>query len=218
MRRKEEAHDYRYFPEPDLVPFVVDAALIERIRSGLPELPEARKLRFVREYGLSEYDAGVLTAEMDIADYFERCAALYGKNAKTPANWITGDIMAVLNLKSIGIKALGVTPEALADLLKMIDDGAVSGKMAKDLLGEAIETKRPPREIAESKGLKQISDASELEGVVRKVLEREARSVSDYRSGRKQAFDFLVGQAMRETKGKANPAILKELLKKKLGE
>ena len=215
MRYKEEAQDYRYFPEPDLVPFVPDRALLDMIKAELPQLPDSRLKRFLSQYKLSEYDAGVLIAEKDVADYFEECVKDCA-NPKAAANWITGDIMARLNEKNIPIRDSGLSPAALAGLLKMIDEGAISGKMAKDILIEAMETKRPPAEIVKQKGLVQISDKAELERIVAGIMEREAKSVSDYKSGKKNALAFLVGQVMRETKGKANPAMVNEMLKKRL--
>ncbi|MDP3804808.1 MAG: Asp-tRNA(Asn)/Glu-tRNA(Gln) amidotransferase subunit GatB [Candidatus Omnitrophota bacterium] len=217
MRYKEEAEDYRYFPEPDLVPFVVDNAAIDEIRKNLPELPEARSNRFIKEFGLSGYDADILTAQIDVADYFEECSRLY-KNPKAIANWIMSDIMANLNIKGIGIRELGISPSDLVAILKMIDDKTLSGKMAKEVLAESIETRLRPQDIVESKGLRQISDEAKLDEVVKMVLERETKSVKDYKSGKVNALAFLVGQVMKETKGKANPKIVNEILKKNLGD
>ncbi|MFA6078774.1 MAG: Asp-tRNA(Asn)/Glu-tRNA(Gln) amidotransferase subunit GatB [Candidatus Omnitrophota bacterium] len=217
MRSKEEAQDYRYFPEPDLVPFVVEKKVIDEIRSSLPELPETRLGRFMKEYALSEYDANVLTGDIDTADYFEETARQHG-NAKTAANWIMGDIMAALNAKNAGIKDIRMKPGSLAGLLSMIDKGVISGKMAKEVLADAVETGRDPREIVESKGLSQISDLSALETVVGAVLQKNEKSVTDYKSGKKNALAFLIGQIMKETKGKANPAVVNTILKKNLGE
>ena len=216
MRTKEEAKDYRYFPEPDLVPFTVDKKIVEKMREGLPELPEPRRERFTKEYGLIGYDAAVLTANVDMADYFEACAKIY-KNAKALANWIMGDITAAMNEESVAITALGVSPEALASLLKMVDSGQISGKMAKDVLKEAIETKKSPGDIVKAKGLSQLSDASTIEEAVNIVIARETKTVNDYKAGKKAAFTFLVGQVMKDTRGKANPAMVNEILKKKLG-
>lgn len=215
MRSKEEAEDYRYFPEPDLVPFVVDKAMIQKIREELPELPEARTNRFVDEFGLSDYDANILTGDIDTADYFEECAKLY-KNAKAIANWLIGDIMAKLNEKAIGAKELKLSPTSLTGLLKMIDSGAISGKIAKEVLSEAIETGASPQEIVEKRGLSQISDTGMLEEVARAVLAREEKTVNDYKGGKSNAFTFLVGQVMKETKGKANPKLVNGILKKLL--
>jgi len=216
MRTKEEAHDYRYFPEPDLVPFT-ESGLADQIRKSIPELPDQKAKRFKDEFALSDYDAGVLVSDKKIADYFEECTKLYGK-PKVIANWLAGDIMAQLNLKGIGIGELGVCASGLAGLLKMIDGGTISGKMAKEVLSEAIETKQSPEEIVKRKGLSQISDAGKIEEVVRAVLSKEEKSVKDYRNGKANAFTFLVGQVMRQTKGKANPAVVNEILKRMLGE
>ena len=216
MRSKEEAKDYRYFPEPDLVPFVVDNIVIKRIRGDLPELPEARTERFKKDYGLSDYDALILTGSPDTADWFESAVKLY-KNAKVVANWLMGDITAALNEKNIGITELGISADGLAGLLKMLDDGTISGKMAKDVLKEAIETKTRPEDIVKEKGLSQVSDASKIEEAVNAVIAREVKTVNDYRAGKKTAFTFLVGQAMKETRGKANPVMVNDILKKKLG-
>jgi len=217
MRSKEEAHDYRYFPEPDLVPFVVDKLILQKAEDDLPELPEARAGRFRREFGLSEYDANVLTSQIDLAEYFEECVKSY-KNEKAVANWIMGDIMAQLNSRNVGIGDLGFPSSSLTGLLKMIDSGSISGKMAKEILLEAIESKAAPEEVVRKKGLSQISDSAKIEEAVNLVLAREARSVKDYKNGKKNAFDFLVGQIMKETKGKANPAVVNKILNKILGE
>ena len=217
MRTKEGAEDYRYFPEPDLVPFVVDKDEIEKIRRNLPELPEAKAGRFKTEFSLSDYDAGVLTSQIDLADYYEECVKLY-PNAKTVANWMMGDMMAAVNARGININELGLRPEGLTGLLKMIDSGAINGKMAKEILTEAIETKMSPQEIVNAKGLSQISDGGKIEEIVKNVLKKEIKSVNDYKLGKRNALGFLVGQVMKESKGKANPAMVNELLKKVLGE
>lgn len=216
MRSKEEAQDYRYFPEPDMVPFMVEQAVIEEIRNTLPELPEARTNRFVKDYSLCEYDAKILTSQIDVADYFEECANQY-ENKKTIANWITGDIMAQMNIKNLGIIELGVPPKNLIGLLKMIDK-EISGKMAKDVLVEMIETKKDACEIVKSKGLSQINDKEKIDQVIKDVLSKNEKSVNDYKNGKKNAMTFLVGQVMRQTQGRANPAIVNEILKKHLAE
>jgi aspartyl-tRNA(Asn)/glutamyl-tRNA(Gln) amidotransferase subunit B len=215
MRSKEEAHDYRYFPEPDLVPFVVDKRIIEDIRKALPELPEARANRFIKDYELSEYDARVLTARIDLAEYFEECARIY-ENKKALANWISGDIAAQMNARNIGILGLGIKPKDLVGLLKMIDAQSISGKIAKDVLAQMIDTKKSAGEIVNSKGLSQISDKDKIGEVVKDVLAANEKSVSDYKSGKKTAITFLVGQVMKKTQGKANPAMVNEMLKKHL--
>ena len=215
MRSKEEAQDYRYFPEPDLVPFMVEKAVIEETRKALPELPEARMNRFIKKYNLSEYDARILTSQIDIADYFEECVQTY-ENKKAIANWITGDVMAHMNIKNLSITKLGVSPKGLVGLLKMIDAKEISGKMAKDVLAGMIETKRGAQEIVKSKGLSQISDKDEIGRIIKDVLSKNEKSVNDYKNGKKTALTFLIGQVMRQTQGKANPAIVNEILKKYL--
>lgn len=217
MRVKEEAEDYRYFPEPDLVPFIVERSDIEKIKKALPELPEARMSRFKSQFALSEYDAGVLTSQADIAEYFEECVKLH-PNPKTIANWIMGDVTAAANEKNKKISELALTPGDFVVLLKMVDDGTISGKMAKHVLVEAIETRASPKEIIEKKALSQISDAGRIEEIIKLVLKKEEKSVSDYKAGKKNAFTFLVGQVMKETKGKANPSMVNEILKKSLRE
>jgi aspartyl-tRNA(Asn)/glutamyl-tRNA(Gln) amidotransferase subunit B len=217
MRSKEEAKDYRYFPEPDLVPFVVDKGLIGEMRASLPELPEAKAKRYMEEFGLSEYDADLLTAQHEIARYFEECAALCD-NRKTVANWIMGDIAGYLNEKGIGVQELGLPPSALAGLIRMIDAGKISGKMAKEVLIQAIEEKVPPEEVVNKKGLSQISDSARIEELVRDVMSKNEKSVKDYRAGKKNALAFLIGQVMKESKGSANPAMVNEIMKKNLGE
>jgi aspartyl-tRNA(Asn)/glutamyl-tRNA(Gln) amidotransferase subunit B len=215
MRTKEEAKDYRYFPEPDLVPFVVDAKMVDEIRRSIPELCEAKAARYVKEFGLSEYDALCLTADPDVAGYFEDCAALYG-NRKTVANWIMGDITGYLNEKGLSISGLGLGPDGLVSIIRMIDSSEISGKMAKDVLVAAIEEKVSPEEIVRRRGLGQISDSGRLEDVVRSVISKNPKSVGDYRSGKKNALAFLMGQIMKETKGMANPSAVSEILKKNL--
>jgi len=213
MRSKEEAEEYRYFPEPDLVPFVVDKRNIEIIKRGLPELPEARAARFTKEFAMSEYDAGVITSDIDLAEYFEESARLC-KNIKAVANWIMGDIMAALKEKTVGIKDARIAPAGLAGLLTMIDSGAISGKMAKDVLLEAMDTGIDPKVIVEKRGLSQVNDRGEIEAVVKSVVAGNEKSVNDYKAGKTNALTFLVGQVMKSTKGKANPAIVNDILKK----
>src|SRR5687767_5944431 len=215
MRSKEEANDYRYFPDPDLLPLVLDDAFIDDVRAGLPELPDAKAARFAREHGLSEYDAGVLTASRELAAYFEEVAAGAG-SPKLAANWVMGDLSGFLNRDGLEIGASPVTAAALAGMLKRIVDGTVSGKLAKDVF-EAMWTERKPADaIIEAKGLRQITDTSAIEQAIARVLAENPGQLSDYRAGKEKLFGFFVGQVMKATAGKANPAQLNELLKKML--
>ena len=216
MRSKEEAHDYRYFPEPDLPPFSISQELVEKIAKTLPEMPAQRKKRFIESFGLSEYDAAIITGDKRMADYFEKCAAICGK-PKIIANWITQDIAAELNRRGMeNIRELYFSEDDLADMLRLIEAGTISGKMAKDILKEAIDTKKTPAEIVKSKGLSQISDKAQVDNIIEEVLKNNARSVEDFKSGKTNAFMFLVGQVMKLSKGKANPKVVNELLKEKL--
>ncbi len=216
MRFKEEAHDYRYFPEPDLVPFVVDRTRVEEIRNSLPELPARRMGRFIEDFDLSQYDADILTSDKHMADYFEECVRLY-KDPKVVANWIMGDISSQMNSRKVKIGELGLSPQHMAGLFKLIDKGTISGKIAKTILAEMIETKKPPEEIVASKGLVQITDKDKLEGIVKQVLSENKKTVEDYSSGKTSALTYLVGQVMKKTKGKANPGMVNEILHKTLG-
>jgi len=215
MRTKEESHDYKYFPEPDLVPFVIDKEAIKRIRESLPELPRKRKARFLVDYGLSDKEAVIVIADKNIADYFEEAVRYSGK-AKVVYNWLTGDIMSELNKTNSKISDYGCRPLYLSELIALIDNNTISGKMAKEILRESGEKKKSPLEIVEARGLRQISDQSELEAIAQKVINENEKSVGDYRSGKKNALMFLVGQVMRHTKGKANPAMVNDVLKKKM--
>jgi aspartyl-tRNA(Asn)/glutamyl-tRNA(Gln) amidotransferase subunit B len=221
MRTKEEAHDYRYFPDPDLPPLVIANDWIERIKAQMPELPGAMRERFVRDYGVTEYDATVLTQSKAMAAYFEAVVAAAGKEqAKPAANWLMGDVSSTLNREGVDIAASPVSAAQLALLLQRIADGTISNKIAKEVFGAMWEAKSGGAtladEIIESKGLKQISDTGALEKIVEEVLAANAKSVEEFRSGKEKAFNALIGQAMKATKGKANPAQLTELLKKKL--
>ena len=215
MRSKEEAHDYRYFPEPDLAPLVLDREWVEKIRASLPESPRARTERFLAEYGLPEYDASVLTAERGLADFFEECARIH-TDAKAVSNWVMGDLLRELNERGLEIGACPLKPGSLAELLKLIDEGTISTKIAKEVFVEMFESGKAAPEIIREKGLVQISDESELEKIVDKVISENEKTVSDYRSGKGKALSFLVGQVMRYTRGKANPEIVNKLLSKKL--
>ena len=217
MRSKEEAHDYRYFPDPDLLPVQVDVKLTEEIRNSLPELPDARLRRFVDEYNIPLYDAGVLTASKDVADYFEECLRYYNK-PKTVSNWVMTEVLRELKGEEEGIKAFTVSPDKLAELLKLIDDGTVSGKMAKDVFAEMVSTRKAAAEIIAKKGVKQLSDHSEIEKLVHDVIVKNPEEVSRYRAGQEKLLGFFVGEIMKATAGKANPKLVNEVLRKKLSQ
>ena len=215
MRGKEEAHDYRYFPEPDLVPVVISDEWIEEVRRVLPELPMEKRERFVEQYGIPTYDAGVLTASLATADYYEETARLCGK-PKLASNWIMGNLLAYLNEEKLEVTESPITPQTLADLINMIDEGTISGKIAKDVFEDMCKSGKGPKEIVDKRGLLQISDASKLEKIVEAVLEANPGQLEQYKSGKVQLFGFFVGQTMKATNGKANPGIVNELLKKRL--
>ncbi|MEA1927805.1 MAG: Asp-tRNA(Asn)/Glu-tRNA(Gln) amidotransferase subunit GatB [Candidatus Auribacterota bacterium] len=215
MRSKEEAHDYRYFPDPDLTPIVLEKKWIEGIRSSLPELPDPRRERFQKQYGLPEYDAGVLTAEKQLADYFEAAAALTSQY-KTLSNWIMVELLGKLNEADLEIKDSPVSPVQMAGLLSLIEKGAISGKIAKQVFAEMFNTGKEAEVVVEEKGLLQISDTGELDRIVEEVISNNPAPVNDYRGGKKQALGFLVGQIMKSTRGKANPGLVNQLLRDKL--
>jgi aspartyl-tRNA(Asn)/glutamyl-tRNA(Gln) amidotransferase subunit B len=221
MRSKEDAQDYRYFPDPDLPPLVIAQEWIARVKSSMPELPGAMRERFVRDFGLPEYDAAVLTQSKAMANYFESVVTKAGKEqAKPAANLLMGDVSSTLNREGVDIAQSPVTAEQLALLLQRIADGTISNKIAKEVFGAMWESKSDKPTLAddiiEAKGLKQISDSGALESIVDEVLTANAKSVEEFRAGKEKAFNALIGQAMKATKGKANPAQLTELLKKKL--
>ncbi|MGB2705400.1 MAG: Asp-tRNA(Asn)/Glu-tRNA(Gln) amidotransferase subunit GatB [Candidatus Omnitrophota bacterium] len=215
MRTKEETHDYRYFSEPDLVPFTVDKDRVERIRGSLPELPQAKKKRLMSEYALSEYDADVLTRDMEVAEFFEETARLL-KSPKEIANWLLGDIASILNERKNSIGETRFKPLHLAEIIKLIHAQEITGKIAKEILPEVFITGASPKKIVEEKGLEQIKDPRELTSLVEGVLAENEKSASDYKKGKKNALTFLVGQVMRKTRGKANPQKVNEILRKKL--
>ena len=215
MRGKEEAHDYRYFPDPDLVPIEVSDEWKEEIRATLPELPDQKCERFVTQYGLPEYDAGVLTVSRETADFFEETVKLFD-NAKTVSNWIMVELMKLLKQTEASIEECRVTAEYLAEILKLIESGTISAQMGKDVLAACFETGTAPAEIVEKKGLSQVSDESELEAIVAKVMEANPKEVELYRGGKKKVLSFLMGQVMRETRGKANPKKVNEIFRKAL--
>jgi len=217
MRSKEDAMDYRYFPDPDLLPLAIPAEMIEAIRKAMPELPEAMRARFVAQYALSDYDAGVLTASHALADYFTSVLAAGGIEPKLAANWITGELASRLNEADLAPDAAPVTAPLLAGLLKRIADGTLSGKMAKDVFAAIWLGEGSADAIIEAKGLKQISDAGAIEKIIDEVLAANPKSVEEFRAGKEKAFNALVGQAMKASKGKANPTQVNEVLKRKLG-
>ncbi len=214
LRSKEEAHDYRYFPEPDLVPLVIDREWVESIRQTLPELPVARRARF-QALGLSEYDARVLTDSKELADFFDQALTRYS-DAKALANWVMGDFSRILNARQCAVSASPISPLQLAELLKLIDKGTISGKIAKSVLEEMYATGKDAGLIIKDKGLAQISDEGALSGIIEEVLAANPQSVEDYRAGKERALGFLVGQIMKATKGQANPGKVNQLLKEKL--
>ncbi|MDV2496450.1 MAG: Asp-tRNA(Asn)/Glu-tRNA(Gln) amidotransferase subunit GatB [bacterium] len=216
MRGKEEAHDYRYFPEPDLVPLVVDEAWVAEVRSTLPELPDAKRARFESQYGLPPYDAGVLTASRALADYYEASVEGFADDPKMVANWVTSGLLGLLNRDGKEITESPLGPGALADLVRLVADGTISGKIAKEVFEEIYSTGRDARTIVADRGLEQISDAGALESVVAQVLADNADAAESYRSGKTQAMGFLVGQVMQATRGQANPKIVNELLRSAL--
>ncbi|MDA8163072.1 MAG: Asp-tRNA(Asn)/Glu-tRNA(Gln) amidotransferase subunit GatB [Desulfobacteraceae bacterium] len=210
MRGKEEAHDYRYFPEPDLLPVKVDEAWIRVVAGGLPELPDKKRIRFVETYGLPAYDADVLTASRAMADYFDTCVKLF-PSPKIVSNWVMVELMRLLKDDGREIESSPVSPSALAGLLGLVETGALSGKMAKDVLETAYKTGEDPAKIVEEEGLSQLSDDAALRAVIEKVVRDNPKEVEKYRAGKTKVLAFLVGQVMKETKGKANPQKVNEL-------
>ncbi|OGJ85894.1 MAG: aspartyl/glutamyl-tRNA amidotransferase subunit B [Candidatus Raymondbacteria bacterium RifOxyA12_full_50_37] len=215
MRDKEDAHDYRYFPEPDLMELRIDDAWIEAVRSAMPELPDIRVNRFVRQFGIPEYDAAVLTENKLLADYYEK-ATMGSVNPKAVSNWVMTDVMRILNEQKILIKDLKIRPEGVAELVNAVEKGLISGKIAKTVFLEAVETGESPKAIIESKGLVQISDSAEIEKVAHQIIDANPAQVQQYKTGKKNVLGFFVGEAMKATKGKANPKIVNELLRKYL--
>jgi aspartyl-tRNA(Asn)/glutamyl-tRNA(Gln) amidotransferase subunit B len=215
MRSKEVANDYRYFPEPDLLPIVIDDAFVEAIRAQLPELPDARAARFCADFGLSEYDAGVLVASREMAEYFELVATRSG-DAKLAANWVSQDLQALLNKHSWELSDSPIQAERLADLIARIKDNTISGKIAKTVFEAMIEDPASVDAIIEAKGLKQVTDTGALESLVDQVIAENPDQAQQYRDGKVQVIGFLVGQCMKLSQGKANPAQINELLRSKL--
>jgi aspartyl-tRNA(Asn)/glutamyl-tRNA(Gln) amidotransferase subunit B len=216
MRGKEESHDYRYFPDPDLLPLEVDEAWVARVRAELPELPEQKKARFISAYGLPEYDAGVLTADKFLADYFEAVVSA-GVESKPASNWIMAELLRELNNDERELRECPVKPGQLADLLKLIGRGTISGKIAKTVFAEMYKTGRDPAAIVQAQGLVQVTDTGAIEKAIDEVIAKNPAQLDQYRAGKTKVFGFFVGQVMKATSGKANPELVNELLKKKLG-
>ncbi|HEX9114003.1 MAG TPA: Asp-tRNA(Asn)/Glu-tRNA(Gln) amidotransferase subunit GatB, partial [Nitrospirota bacterium] len=217
MRSKEEAHDYRYFPEPDLVPVVVSKNTVENIAGTIPELPDAKRARFVREYGLPEYDADMLTQSRALADYFESAAKLTGQ-PKVVSNWMMGELMRLLNADNREIEDCPLKPDRLAGMIKMIDSGVISTKIAKTVFEEMYRTGKDAESIVKEQGLVQVSDTGEIEKIIDAVVKANPAQHADYKAGKEKLFGFFVGQVMKASKGKANPELVNQLLKKKLSE
>jgi aspartyl-tRNA(Asn)/glutamyl-tRNA(Gln) amidotransferase subunit B len=215
MRSKEEAHDYRYFPEPDLPPLTIDEARIAQVRATMPELPDARSRRFTVQYGIPEYDAGVLTQSAELADYFEAVAGAAG-NAKAASNWIMGELLRTINERSQSIADVPLAPSALAGLIALIDKGTISSSIAKGVFAKMYDSGRSAETIVRDDGLAQIGDESALLAIVADVMAGHADAVAQYRAGKRQTFGFLVGQVMKGSSGKANPKMASDLLKRAL--
>ena len=212
MRGKEEAHDYRYFPDPDLLPLVIDEDWVEQIRSTLPELPDDKQARFVEHYGIPLYDAQLLTSSRGLADYFEACVK-YFPEPKTVSNWVMGSLLATLKAENKTIEQSPVSPERMAELLRLIDSGVISGKIAKTVFEEMASSSNAPETIVREKDLIQITDPDAIAEVVKQVLAEHPKEVADYKAGKTKVFGFLVGQVMKATRGKANPTMVNEILK-----
>ncbi len=215
MRVKEGSDDYRYFPEPDLVPLYIDDAWKERVRQSIPELPEARKKRYVEELELDQYDAEVLTTTKEMSDFFEETIE-HGADPKQATNWLMGDISAHMNKKQLELDDLNVTPESLAKMIKLIEEGTLSSKLAKKVITELMNKGGDPEKIVKEKGLVQISDENQLREIITGVLDENEQSIEDYKNGKDRALGFLVGQVMKKTKGQANPPMVNKILKEEI--
>jgi aspartyl-tRNA(Asn)/glutamyl-tRNA(Gln) amidotransferase subunit B len=216
MRSKEEAHDYRYFPDPDLVPLKLEREWIEGFQGGLPELPAIRARRFVEQYGLPEYDAAVLTATKEMADYFEAATRLFNQ-PKTVSNWVMGELTRELNNSGTTVAASPVSPHRLVTLLEMVEKGTISLKVARDIFPELYRSEKAPEQIVQEQGLTQVSDEKALATIIDDTLLNNPAQVAQFKEGKQQVLGYLVGQAMKASGGKANPSKVNELLKKKLG-
>lgn len=215
MRSKEEAHDYRYFPDPDLVRLHIDADWKARVKASIPELPDARQARYIQEYGLSSYDAGVLTASMKLANFFED-SLKHTSDAKASTNWITGELLGYLNANGLELDEVKISGQGLGEMIQLIEKGTISNKIAKTVFKSWVETGKSPQQIVEEQGLVQISDESAILAVVDAVIAANPQSVEDFRNGKDKAIGFLVGSVMKETKGKANPGLVNKLLSERL--
>jgi len=217
MRSKEEAHDYRYFPEPDLLPLKVDLKMTDEIRRNLPELPEARRERFINNYQIPEYDAEILTSTKALGDFYEKAASLYS-NSKVLSNWIMGELIRYLNKNKVGIEDSPISPEKLVGMLKLIDDGIVSGKMAKGIFEKMFKTGKDASKIVKESGITQITDKNKLFEVIDRVIKENPRSVEDFNEGKEKALHYLVGQVMRYTKGRAKPDFVFNAIKQRINK
>ena len=215
MRGKEEAHDYRYFPDPDLLPLVIDDAWIDDVKKNLPELPEARKKRFMQQYELPSYDAELLTSDRELADYFEECTREFA-NPKKVSNWVMGSLLGLLNVQEKSIEESPISAVDLARLLSLEEEGVISGKIAKSVFDEMARTGKPAKQIVEEKGLVQISDSDALDEVISTIISNHPKEVEAYKNGKTKLLGFFVGQIMKKTRGQANPKLANELLRKRL--
>ncbi len=214
MRSKEHAHDYRYFPDPDLLPLILDQKWVSEIEATLPELPDAKRARFVKDFGLSDYDAGVLVGEKESADFYESVAK--GRDAKLASNWVSSELFGLLNKSGKSIAESPVSAQALGGLIDLISDNTISGRIAKDVFAEMFETGKAAKDIVESKGLRQVTDTGAIDAAIDDIMAKNADKVAEYRGGKDKLLGFFVGQVMKATGGKANPALLNERLKAKL--
>jgi aspartyl-tRNA(Asn)/glutamyl-tRNA(Gln) amidotransferase subunit B len=217
MRSKEEAHDYRYFPEPDLVPIMVPRETVETIRNTIPELPDAKRDRFVKQYGLPEYDADMLTQSRAMADYYEEASKLTGQS-KVVSNWMMGELMRLLNAENKEIESCPIKPDRLAGMIKLIDSGLISTKIAKTVFEEMYKSGKDAEIVVKEQGLTQVSDTGAIEKIIDEVIKANAAQAAEYKSGKDKLFGFFVGQVMKASRGKANPDLVNHLLKKKLSE
>ncbi|MGB5746545.1 MAG: Asp-tRNA(Asn)/Glu-tRNA(Gln) amidotransferase subunit GatB [Desulfobacterales bacterium] len=215
MRGKEEAHDYRYFPDPDLLPLAIDETWIKAVEKSLPELPDAKKKRFMDQYELPAYDAALLTSDRELADYVEKCARLF-PHPKQVSNWVMGSLLGLLNAQEKNIGDSPVSAENLARLLSLVEDGVISGKIAKTVFDEMARTGKPAKQIVKEKGLVQITDTEALADVILKIISGHPKEVEAYKNGKTKLLGFFVGQIMKQTRGQANPKMVNEILKKKL--